>query len=191
MLRSILKRMLTKKFWEEGNAEIVGFLLVTPVLAFFLVTVAGFVQLSMVKTKMDYATYAACRAAAISATKSDGKKNAKKTFIQNMQNAVNAIDIGNVEIQVKAIAHNSAKVTKKKQKKYHDKTKKITAVDTKLKISGKEGKWVQGEYISCVVKCKTKTVSNIVNLIKPELVSGSVMLIESKSAEDADILKRN
>ena len=65
MRRDILKRIRTKRFWEEGNSEVVGFMVVTPVLAFFLVTVAGFVQLSMIRTRIDYAAYAACRAAAV------------------------------------------------------------------------------------------------------------------------------
>ena len=178
------RKAKTVEFWEAGNAEIVGFIIVTPILAFFLVAVTGFVQLSMLRTKVDYATYAACRAAAISADEKTGLQSAKATFQMNLQGVVDYVDAENIEVEVKPIAHNTKITVKAKRKKYHDKTPKITSVTSTMKKHNGKGKWEQGEYISCATRCRSKTVSAIANILKPEITSMNVMLIESKSAPE-------
>ena len=190
MKRDILKRIRTKRFWEEGNSEVVGFMVVTPVLAFFLVTVAGFVQLSMIRTKIDYAAYAACRAAAVSSTKSAALRKAKQTFMQNLQGVIDHVEIEQSDIELKTIGHNSAKLTKRKRAWAHDKTPKIISATTVMKRED-NGKWVQGEYISFAAKCRIRTVSGIVNVLKPEMACASVGMVETKSAEESDIRKGN
>lgn len=190
-LGDFFRKTKTVEFWEAGNAEIVGFIIITPILAFFLVAVTGFVQLSMLKTKVDYATYAACRAAAISANEKTGIQNAKGTFQMNLQGVVNYVDADNLEVEVKTIAHNNLKFTKKKRRKYHDRTAKIVDVNTgkneESQLVKRGGKWEQGEYVSCATRCTTKTVSGIANILKPNITSMQVMLIESESAPKSDM----
>lgn len=193
LIDEFFRKVKTVEFWKSGNSEIVGFMLVTPVLAFFLVAITGFVQLSMLKTKVDYATYAACRAAAISGEKKTAEENAKGTFQLNLQGVIDYVDVDNLEVEVKPVAHNKITFLKGKRKKYHDRTEKITGISLPKKEENQiedrkgNGKWIQGEYISCATRCRTKTVSAIANLLKPEITSMQVMLIESKSAPESDL----
>lgn len=74
-------------FFRSGNGEVVGLISVTPVIVFFIVLFIDAARLSTMQAHLNYATYIACRAAAVSETYDTGYQRAAIAFSANMENA--------------------------------------------------------------------------------------------------------
>ena len=61
-----MRKILSRNYWKRGSAEMVGFIVILPCITFFLVCLASLIQMGMVRSRMEYAAYAACRAAVVS-----------------------------------------------------------------------------------------------------------------------------
>ena len=74
-------------FFRSGNGEVVGLISVTPVIVFFIVLFIDAARLSTMQAHLNYATYIACRAAAVSETYDTGYQRAAIAFSANMEKA--------------------------------------------------------------------------------------------------------
>lgn len=85
---------------KDGSGEVFGFLALAPAMVMLLVMLIGIVEIGSFKERLEYTTYAAGRAAAVSGTLESAKENAKKVAEQNLATYGNIIVPGSTRVTV-------------------------------------------------------------------------------------------
>ena len=161
---------ITKRdFWKKGSGEVTGFMVVTPVIAFFLVTFISVIQVGMIHSRLEYAAYAVCRAAVVSEDDDEAKERGKKALDMNMADVSESYDkktlkfnlvLHEVDKSVVVVGKNGRKSSAKKMS------------------MGKSKGWEKGSYVTCRVSCDVKTLSDLVIGTNPNKTAEVTMMIE-------------
>ena len=82
-----VRKILHRNYWKRGSAEMVGFIVILPCITFFLVCLAALIQMGMVRSRMEYVAYVACRAAVVSTKekaqeRAGGSRNRESSLIK-------------------------------------------------------------------------------------------------------------
>ena len=163
-----MRKILGRNYWKRGSAEMVGFIVILPCITFFLVCLASLIQMGMVRSRMEYAAYAACRAAVVS-TKDKAQEQAEMVARENTKAAGGAkISLVNVKVERVDPVTGKAASSKKKKKK------------SSKKASGSDTDWGKGVYVRCTVTCDVKTFT----LFTSGRKSSAIVMMVEEGAED-------
>ena len=97
----------------------VGFIVILPCITFFLVCLASLIQMGMVRSRMEYVAYAACRAAVVS-TKEKAQEQAEKVARENTK-AAGGAKISLVDVKVERVDPVTGKAVSSKKKRKQEK----------------------------------------------------------------------
>ena len=71
-----MDKLLDKNYWKKGAAESLSFIMLAPTILIIFAMLATVVQSGCLKEKLEYTTYVAARAAVVSDSMDNAKKNA-------------------------------------------------------------------------------------------------------------------
>ena len=172
----IKRKVSDRSYWENGAGEVIGFMVITPILAFFLVTFISVIQVGMIHSRLEYAAYAACRAAVVSKDKEEAEERAKKALALNMADVSAAYDMSTLESVFEL----------------HEVKKSMTVVSkdgkkaTKTLETGKTKGWEKGATVTCIVSCNVRTLSDVVVGTNPTKSASVTMMIEKGNTLNPD-----
>ena len=178
LLKKIRNRITVPGFWKDGSGEITGLMLVTPILAFFLVTFISVIQVGMIHSRLEYAAYTVCRAAVVSKDKPEAYERGGIALKNNMADVSGSYDLATLDFDLDL--HKTEKtvsVVGKNGKRSEPKKMSL----------GKSNGWEKGSYVTCRVYCNVKTLSDYVIGTNPKKSAEVTMMIEkgnSITAED-------
>lgn len=148
--------MQTKDFWRKGSGEVMGFLFVLPVILTLFLILVSIVQLGSIKEKMEYATYAACRAAVTSKDFDSAQNAAYSAAEADLLNYSETFFPNTLEVKLTVI---------------NGETSKPVLTDREARDS-----WKKGSYATCTITIKVKT---LINMFQGKRTSSLTMMIES------------
>lgn len=154
------------KFWKKGNSEALGFIAVTPVaLAVFVLTV-DVSRLVSLRQKMEYTTYVACRAAAVSDDYDSASRNGQTVAENELRSysAVYGAGEPNFEI-VRLVGQEEAGIPNPIDSGYDSRTGET------------RGSWKKGDFIQCVL---TVELHGATPLLKGEKKCEMTMAVEKE-----------
>lgn len=73
-----MHKWVKKDFWKKGASEILSFIVLAPVMLILFALLASIVQSESLKEKLEYTTYVAARAAALSESLPAAQANAEQ-----------------------------------------------------------------------------------------------------------------
>lgn len=140
-----------RKFWRKATGEAVGFSVLMPVVVIIIAIVVTLLKLSLFRQKMEYAAYAACRAAVVSKDLKEANKYAKEVVKLELAPYAGLIDQSTLYVRVSTTSDYV--------------TPAISAGDDSRSKSqtrkNKSSKWIKGSFVKCEIK---------VNLIKSGII---------------------
>ena len=153
-----MKRLLNKKFWVTGSADILGFLAISPCLIIMIAMLLGMVQLGSIKERLEYTAYLACRQAVVAEDKDndgdyqkDAEKIAKDIATDDLAKSGLKFVPGSVKVELKLIGAKE----------------------------DKNLKWEKGNYVQCTVSVKIKPYARF---LRGKRSATIVMMIEKPAS---------
>lgn len=140
----------TRSFWKKGSADIFSYISFLPVLLILFSLVVCIVQISCIKEKLEYTTYVACRAAAVSSSKSKAISSACTIAEENLKSYTNIYDPASLSVR-------------------------LTCFNEKGEKTQKSDAWKKGNYVQCEISIK---ISTIIPAISGTKKSSIAMAIE-------------
>lgn len=93
-----------KKLWKKGSAEMMAFISLAPTMIILFALLASIVQVTSFKEKLEYTTYVAARAAAISNSKSEAQDNAQKAAEADLASYGDVYEPGSLKVDISTAA---------------------------------------------------------------------------------------
>lgn len=146
-------------FFRSGNGEVVGLISVTPVIVFFIVLFIDAARLSTMQAHLNYATYIACRAAAVSETYDTGYQRAAMAFSANMENAP-IVDDSQLSADDIFVVEDS---DEESEEEYISLDLVIVDEDGNIINPEKEGAWSKNNYVQLTISMKMNTMFDFLN----------------------------
>lgn len=99
-----MHKLLNKQYWKKGSAETMAFMALAPTMLILFALLATIVQVTSFKEKLEYTTYVAARAAAVSETQKTALENAKKAAEADLASYGDVYDPGSLKVEVSTVA---------------------------------------------------------------------------------------
>lgn len=137
---------------KRGSGEAITFMAITPVVLIIVVIVVGIIQLGMIKERLEYTVYSACRAAVVSDDLKQARQNATKAALNDLQRSGALFDTSTMVLTLKP----------------------ITSVKGSKKDSG-GAVWKKGNYLECEISVY---VSSTIGFLAGRRSCKKIMMIE-------------
>lgn len=139
-----------KKYLRHGAGEVLAFMTVLPALIIVFATVIGLVQVGLVKERLEYTAYQACRAAIVCKDLNEAQKVAQKTAEDDLKKAkgkggMKYVD-GSVKVELEIVSDGAVTNTGKSTK-------------SKSKSKKEDELWVKGNYVQCKLEVDLKPLT--------------------------------
>ena len=139
---------------KKGNGEAMAFTVAAPAVLLVIYILVLLVQLTLLRQRMEYAAYSACRAAVVSSDKKEADKLAQKIAELELNEFAKIIQPGTVKAKTKIIKNQVIPAMPVDHvgdgsagSDYRD-----SAQTRRNKASG----WIKGSFVECTVKLKLK-----------------------------------
>lgn len=155
------------KFIRKGTGETLIFICISPLFLVVIIALVSFVQSASTRERLEYTTYVACRAAAISSSFEEAEKKAKEAAQMDFDISYNELS-GDVQTVLSVI---------------EDKDKQTPEAKNDYSADDDDDIWSKGNYVKCTVTVTTDTLMGL----KSEKKCTLVMAIEKpETMEDKD-----
>ena len=171
------RKAVNRDFWEDGSGEVTGFIIVTPIIAFFLVIFISVIQVGMIHARLEYVAYTICRAAVVSKDRDEAYERGEKAMNMNMSDVSGSYDLKTLKFDL--VLHETEKTVS-----VVGKNGKRSA--PKKMSMGKSNGWEKGSYVTCRVSCNVKTLSDFVIGTNPKKTAEVTMMIEKGNSITAE-----
>lgn len=131
---------------KKGSGELIAFTAITPSIMMIIALMVSIIQIATFKEKLEYATYVAARAAAVSPSLETAEENAKKAAELNLGSVGNSYDKSTLQTTIKVIEGEPPETASSN-----------VAVSEENEATG----WTKGNYIECEVSARAKPVFKI------------------------------
>lgn len=156
--------MRFRKFLKNGGGEVLSFMITVPALIYMFAAILGIIQTGMIKERLEYTAYKACREAIVCKNLTVARKKAKEVAEDDFLKASRqgGLKYKKVDAELDIISKGAQTNTGKSSKKSDN------------------SKWMKGNYVQCTVKVESEP---IFAFMKKERSSSIVMMIEYPASE--------
>jgi hypothetical protein len=162
-LSNIIRKSQKSKL-RKGD-EIVGFILMLPIIVSIIIVIMGASQIGICNQKLTTLAYNACRAAIVSDNYDDALENARLVYKSNMTPNLPQNEYLKLEI-IKDMNNGNPVV-------YDDATTRIG------RVNGQDI-WLKGKYVKCTVRYKLDTVLPFTSGVRERSI---IMMIENDQSQ--------
>lgn len=142
------------KFMRKGNGEAMGFTVAAPVVILVIYVLILLVQLTLLRQRMEYAAYSACRAAAVSSTKEEAMELAQKITALELNPFSKIIQTDSVKAEIKVLKNQVKPAMPVDHPGDGDAGGDLR--DASQTRKNRRSGWIKGSFIQCTVKLKMK-----------------------------------
>ena len=135
-----------KKHLKNGSGEALAFICLMPALLLTVYALISMIQLTLLRQKMEYAAYAACRAAVVSKTEQDANENAKKVAELELGAYGKIFDASTVKVYLKK----TVKAVEPAQ------PGGVDSRSDEQTAKNQQSGWVKGTFLECTLVAKLK-----------------------------------
>lgn len=95
-----MPKLFDKNYWKKGSAEMMAFIALAPTMMILFAMLASIVQVTSFKEKLEYTTYVAARAAAVSDSQKEASDNAKKAAEADLASYGEVYDPDSLRVEI-------------------------------------------------------------------------------------------